>query len=76
MLNSLQIAGLVGFNLALLALTFVAFRLIGTGHDRQRGRARRGAAGPEELFSFDSWSETDRSLRPRSDGRRSDREGR
>ena len=72
MLTSLQVVGLVGFNLLLLILLFVAFRLIGGGRDRQV-RSRRTVDAPEELFSFDSWSEAERSPRPMTDAVRSGR---
>jgi hypothetical protein len=70
MLTSLQVAGLVGFNLLLLILLFVAFRLIGGGRDRQV-RTRRTVATSEELFSFDSWSDAERPPRPMTDPGRS-----
>lgn len=73
MLTSLQIAGLVGFNLVLLILLFVAFRLIGGGRDRD---VKTRTAAAEELFSFDSWSEAERSPRPMSDVGRSGRDRR
>jgi hypothetical protein len=75
MLTSLQVAGLVGFNLLLLILLFVAFRLIGSGRDSQV-RTRRTSVASEELFSFDSWSEAERSPRPMTDTARSVRDRR
>ncbi|MEM9655973.1 MAG: hypothetical protein AAGA65_28060 [Actinomycetota bacterium] len=75
MLTSVQIAGLVAFNLLLLILLFVAFRLIGFGEDR-RERSRRNITSPEELFSFDSWSETDQPRRPMGGPGRSGGNGR
>ena len=64
MLSSLQIAALVGFNLLLLVLTVIAFRLIGDGKRTRRRAGRAGGSMPDELFAFDSWSESEPNLRP------------
>lgn len=77
MLTPLQVAGLVGCNLLLLLLAFLAFRLI-AGDPNRRGVTgrRRSAALPDELFTFDSWSDQGRTPRPMSDGRRTATDGR
>ncbi len=75
MLNSLQVVGLVGFNVVLLIMAIVAVRLIGGGSNGGGGLGRRGGQ-PDELFSFDSWSDSGRTPRPMTDARRSDRDGR
>lgn len=77
MFNTMQLAGLVGFNVLLLILAVVAFRLIGVGRQSQAGSGRRRAAASDEMFSFDSWSSgPTAATRPMTDGRRIERDGR